>query len=826
MNKYIILHAVFFSLSLIILTLYFNAQAFGAAVSFPWLQIEEKLPVTGKVSGSVTVQTITGASGGGGSCEQCQFVVYHAKTSAPSSAVITHASTTPLDLSGAKRIVFFAKGELGGETIKALAIGKSNPRTLVPGEKPPFKLMSHNIVLTNDWKRYELSLKGLDLKNTISPFGLEISNQRSGIPILNPPIEKTPLNNRNAKDISIYLKGVSLDDNPAANPLNANTSNSSRQTLTAKIVANSTKGPAPYTIQFEGNVTGGLAPYSYGWNFDLDNNNSTAVGPKVLRTFDEPGNYTITLGVKDSGSPPNNASAIMAITITPSAYSSVNSTVRVEANSTSNNDVNSTVRVEANSTDNNDLNSTNSGLQSISEGNNMLNNSARVAMAGVSASNSSAIGQDTIQDADSRNDSTQTRTIFSGFSNASHGARDKNTAADEFATPFGSNVTDSNNADGIASDNHSPIATDQSVIIYTNRATGIVLKGADPDKDPITYEIVLGPLKGTLAGFNKQTGTVTYIPNQISPGSDSFSFKVVDRYNKESNVAQVSEMIKVKPDDENTRTDISPSDQSPNSTPVVRDQTTRTDISPSDQSPNSTPVVRDQKINVNQNSKVRIILQGIDADHDKLIYSVVDYPSHGEMISFDSSTGKLTYRPEDNFAGQDMFKFKVTDQKGVDSRVGSIKVNVGVREHSDDGADLLSVEKVPADQMSTSASPVINSNPTVNAGPDRVIYTGTNNVVLKGYAYDPDADPLSYLWKQTAGWTVELRNPNSAEPTFSIPAIVENKVLRFVLTVSDGRGGQDTDDVKIIIKDRLPNRTFQDRTEPLQTFNHTLQFNR
>ena len=152
-------------------------------------------------------------------------------------------------------------------------------------------------------------------------------------------------------------------------------------------------------------------------------------------------------------------------------------------------------------------------------------------------------------------------------------------------------------------------------------------------------------------------------------------------------------MIKVKPDDENTRTDISPSDQSPNSTPVVRDQNTRTDISPTDQSPNSTPVVRDQKINVNQNTKVRIILQGIDADHDKLIYSVVDYPSHGELISFDSSTGKLTYRPEDNFAGQDIFKFKVTDQKGVDSRVASIKVNVGVREHSNDGADLLSVEK-------------------------------------------------------------------------------------------------------------------------------------
>ena len=56
----------------------------------------------------------------------------------------------------------------------------------------------------------------------------------------------------------------------------------------------------------------------------------------------------------------------------------------------------------------------------------MLNNSTRVAMAGVSANNSSAIGQATIQEADSRNNATQTRTIFSGFSNASHGTRDKN----------------------------------------------------------------------------------------------------------------------------------------------------------------------------------------------------------------------------------------------------------------------------------------------------------------------------------------------------------------------------------------------------------------
>jgi hypothetical protein len=76
--------------------------------------------------GALTVHTITGTAGGGGRCEQCQFIDYESKTSSPSSAVIVYTTATPIDLSSAKRIVFFAKGELSGETIKALTIGKSS----------------------------------------------------------------------------------------------------------------------------------------------------------------------------------------------------------------------------------------------------------------------------------------------------------------------------------------------------------------------------------------------------------------------------------------------------------------------------------------------------------------------------------------------------------------------------------------------------------------------------------------------------------------------------------------------------------------------------
>ena len=198
-------------------------MAFAAPVRFPLLQIEEKLPLVMSVNqttSSVIVQYITGA-GGGAVCEQCQFIVYKPITT-KERPVIAYASETPFDLSGAERIVFFAKGELGGETIKALAIGK--PPDLV--STPPlnalqFEVVSPNIVLTNDWKRYELHVDGLDLKDVSSPFGLVISNQRGSTPISpGPDSDKPPINNGNVKEVSFYLKGVSIDNKLAVNPIN------------------------------------------------------------------------------------------------------------------------------------------------------------------------------------------------------------------------------------------------------------------------------------------------------------------------------------------------------------------------------------------------------------------------------------------------------------------------------------------------------------------------------------------------------------------------------------------------------------------------------
>ena len=59
----------------------------------------------------------------------------------------------------------------------------------------------------------------------------------------------------------------------------------------------------------------------YSWNFG-DGTNSTDIGPKVSHTFNEPGNHTITLGAIDSGTPSQNATANMVVTIDSAANQS------------------------------------------------------------------------------------------------------------------------------------------------------------------------------------------------------------------------------------------------------------------------------------------------------------------------------------------------------------------------------------------------------------------------------------------------------------------------------------------------------------------------
>ncbi len=90
------------------------------------------------------------------------------------------------------------------------------------------------------------------------------------------------------------------------------------------------------------------------------------------------------------------------------------------------------------------------------------------------------------------------------------------------------------------SSNNAPTAFDQNLSVSTNNQLNITLTGEDTDNDPIQFEIVSNPADATLNNFDNVKGTVTYSPETNYTGNDSFSFKVIDDNDLESNTATVS----------------------------------------------------------------------------------------------------------------------------------------------------------------------------------------------------------------------------------------------------------------------------------------------
>jgi len=87
-----------------------------------------------------------------------------------------------------------------------------------------------------------------------------------------------------------------------------------------------------------------------------------------------------------------------------------------------------------------------------------------------------------------------------------------------------------------------------------------------------------------------------------------------------------------------------------------------------------------------------------------------------------------------------------------------------------------------------------NDPPVANAGPN-LSNVSAGTVTLDGSAsYDPDGDPITFLWTQTAGPQVTLSGPTTSRPTFSAAA---GQTYNFRLVVKDDHGGQGQAAVRI-----------------------------
>lgn len=90
-----------------------------------------------------------------------------------------------------------------------------------------------------------------------------------------------------------------------------------QNTLNADILAQPTVGEAPLNVAYSSTVNGGVEPYSYEWNFG--DNSGLAASASGTHVYTQPGNYIITLTVKDTMG--NGAVDTQAITVTSEALS-------------------------------------------------------------------------------------------------------------------------------------------------------------------------------------------------------------------------------------------------------------------------------------------------------------------------------------------------------------------------------------------------------------------------------------------------------------------------------------------------------------------------
>src|ERR671922_1323596 len=145
----------------------------AASAQKPPFEVDHHLKIKEKVGDPVRIEeNINDAEQ---HCEmECKYIEY--KPGPRGKAGLAFTSDTPLDLSGAKKVYFFLMGEDGGETVKVKVAGK-NPGKGQKGDDPfkeKFALSTGVITLPNDWQRYEVPLDGVDLKNVVAPFAMEL----------------------------------------------------------------------------------------------------------------------------------------------------------------------------------------------------------------------------------------------------------------------------------------------------------------------------------------------------------------------------------------------------------------------------------------------------------------------------------------------------------------------------------------------------------------------------------------------------------------------------------------------------------------------------
>jgi len=223
-------------------------------------------------------------------------------------------------------------------------------------------------------------------------------------------------------------------------------------------------------------------------------------------------------------------------------------------------------------------------------------------------------------------------------------------------------------------ENNSPESFDQNVSVDQDGQVAITLEATDEDNDQLQFDITADPLQGSLTGFDKEKGTVTYVPQNGYSGNDKFSFKVVDNKSSESNIADVDVNVKeVVSSNEKGQNETNNAVQSIKNTTGIQEDTK---VIPAEQ-PNMVPKADagdDQKVEVNTEVKLD---GGKSSDQDGKIVSYKWEQTDGPEVDIkqaDKQTATFDV-PESAADSKLVFKLTVVDDKG-DSASDEVEIEV------------------------------------------------------------------------------------------------------------------------------------------------------
>lgn len=182
---------------------------------------------------------------------------------------------------------------------------------------------------------------------------------------------------------------------------------------------------------------------------------------------------------------------------------------------------------------------------------------------------------------------------------------------------------------GIDDVNARPTAEDMSVSTAEETPVAVTLSGSDPEGQPLSFEIVVEPGKGTLSGSEPD---LTYTPNPNSTGTDSFTYRVNDG---ELDSAPATVTINIS-------------------------------------SVNDPPTADDKTATTAEETPVTLTLTGSDPEGQPLRYSIVTPPTKGALTG---SGATRTYTPSVNATGADSFTYRVNDGE-LDSDIATVAITI------------------------------------------------------------------------------------------------------------------------------------------------------